>query len=310
MKKAQIIKLNPSELNKLLGIKSSDYLSKKLKEYNLEYSRITSEEKDFYLRKVIGTLVTPFIVYSGPHRFKDWNKGWGNNLRNFKKTGSIDSINPGYFNKYPIFRIDQEWVKAKSDNFEKKSLAIILDFIADKYFRNLNSIYEFGCGTGHHLLQIREVNQNAEIWGLDWVPSSQSLIKKLAKKLGDDKLFAYQFDFFKPDQNFRLKPKSGVYTVAALEQVGDNYKKYIDYLLKNKPAIVAHIEPIAELLNTDRLLDFLSVEYFKKRKYLSGFLTYLQMLEKKGKIKILRARRSNIGSLYIEGYSTIVWKPI
>ena len=54
----------------------------------------------------------------------------------------------------------------------------------------------------------------------------------------------------------------------------------------------------------------LTVKYFEKRNYLSGLLSGLRKLEKQNKIKILKADRNNIGSLFIERYSIIVWQPI
>ena len=85
---------------------------------------------------------------------------------------------------------------------------------------------------------------------------------------------------------------------------------FIDFLLEKKPEICLHIEPIAELLNEENLVDYLSILYFKKRNYLSGFLLKLRELEEAGKIKIHMAKRTFIGSLYIEGYSVIAWSPV
>ncbi len=121
---------------------------------------------------------------------------------------------------------------------------------------------------------------------------------------------AQNFDFFKPDYDITLVKNAAVYTVAALEQTGTNYKKFVDYLLKNKPSVVVHIEPMPELLDSTKLLDYLSIQYMNKRKYLRGYPDYLEALEKKGKIKILEKRRSGIGSMMIDGYSIIVWKPL
>jgi hypothetical protein len=95
-----------------------------------------------------------------------------------------------------------------------------------------------------------------------------------------------------------------------LEQVGENYEKFVQYLLNNKPAVVVHIEPIPELLDSTKLLDYLSIQYMHKRKYLRGYLTYLESLEKQGKLKILEAKRSGIGSFLIDGYSILVWRPL
>lgn len=124
----------------------------------------------------------------------------------------------------------------------------------------------------------------------------------------DKKIEPHRFDFFEPDNSFEIKDKSVVYTVAALEQVGDNYKKFINYLLEKKPNICIHFEPISELLDENKLNDLLSIQYFKNRNYLNGFLDYLKLLEQQNKIKIIDQRRIYSGSYFIEGHSLVVWE--
>lgn len=93
------------------------------------------------------------------------------------------------------------------------------------------------------------------------------------------------------------------------EKIGARWDKFIQYILRNRPKLCIHIEPVAELLDSGKLIDYLSIEYFKKRNYLEGFLNGLRQLEKEGKVRIHRAQRTYIGSLYIEGYSVVVWSP-
>jgi trans-aconitate methyltransferase len=302
-------KLQPTDFAKMWQDKLSPYVAKKIKAYNFTCQDITLDERDYWLKKIIDTLLAKYIVYSGKHRIGHWEKGWGQNLNELSQNKKVQAIVPHYYNKYPVLRINKKLIKPLSANFERNSLYIIQDWLFDKYLRKADAIYEFGCGTGHNLFRAREVNKQAEIWGLDWVTSSQKIINKLNRSGVDKKIFAHKFDFFNPDKNFELKNNSVVYTVAALEQIGSKYKKFVAYLLKNKPGLCIHIEPIAELLDENNLIDYLSIEYFKKRKYLSGYLTYLRELEKEGKIKIIKTQRSYIGSLFIEGYSVIVWRP-
>jgi hypothetical protein len=152
------------------------------------------------------------------------------------------------------------------------------------------------------------VNLDVELVIIYWAKSSQELIRQISEDTKDEKLWGKQFDFFNPDYDFD-DVGDVICTIASLEQTGTNYDKFLDYLLFYKPKLCIHIEPIAELLDINNLLDYLSIEYFKKRNYLSGFLTRLRQLEKEGKIEIIRAQRTYIGSLFIEGYSVIVWKP-
>jgi hypothetical protein len=126
----------------------------------------------------------------------------------------------------------------------------------------------------------------------------------------DSDIHAHRFDYFNPDESFHLQPQSVVFTVASLEQVGSRWDKLIEYLLSNSPKLCIHIEPISELLDPNKLNDYLSIEYFKKRNYLDGFLNGLRKLEIDGKVKIHRAQRTHIGSLFIEGYSVVIWEPI
>lgn len=310
MKKDKVYTLTPAVFERLFKEKLSPFVKEKIKKYAFEYSAVNKEEYDAAILRIVDILLDPDAITAGPHRFEQWEKGWGQNLDELKKEKSVDSINPHYFGKYPIQRLEQKFIKARSKDFERNMLNIIEYWLFDKYMRDAKHIYEFGCGTGHNLLRVREVNKQAEIWGLDWTTSSQGIIEKVAKQKGDKKLFGHRFDFFHPDKKFVLGNDSVVYTVAALEQVGENYKKFVDYILKNKPKLCVHIEPIGELLDEHVLLDYLSIRYFEKRKYLKGFYLHLKDLEKAKKIKILHGQRSYIGSYFIDGYSVIVWKPV
>lgn len=301
--------IKPADIARLFNDNLSDYVKNKISEYKLEYSPLEKEEEGQVLIKIIDTLLDPFLVYSGPHRLKQWEKGWGQNLTELKKEKTTDTISPRYFGKYKIQRFNQSFVKGISPNYEKNMLYVILDYVFDKYLREVKNIYEFGCGTGYILLKAREVNPSANLFGLDWAKSSQKILKQMANSGLTKNIKGYNFDFFKPNAKIKLADNSAVYTVAALEQVGSDYKAFVSYLLKNKPAICLHLEPIAELLDENRLIDNLSIKYFRKRKYLHGYLDYLRGLEKEGKIKIIEAKRTYIGSMFIEGHSIIVWKP-
>jgi len=197
-----------------------------------------------------------------------------------------------------IVAVDQN----RSSDRALRMLYTIVDKYADKYMSKVMNIYEFGAGTGHNLLRMRLHNFFADLYGFDWARSSVKVMKRLG-------LTVKQFDFFNPDYKIVLEENSAVYTVAALEQTGNMYHAFVEYLLRNKPSIVVHIEPIPELLDKTKLIDYLSIKYMEKRKYLSDYLIYLKELERDGKIKILETRRSGIGSKMLDGYSVIAWKP-
>jgi len=255
---------------------------------------LTKEEYDAVVIKIIDTLLDPFLPFSGKHRKEQWERGWDENF----KSGDIT---PRYFGKYPVQRLNGEFVMAEEAGYEQAMLYTIVDELANKYLRYTQTICEFGCGTGHNLLRVKQVNPEAVFIGLDWAKSSNELVNSLG-------MIGVNFDYFNP--KFDMPKDSAVLTVASLEQTGKKYKKFVKYLLKQKPSIVVHIEPIPELLDETKLIDYLSIRYMKKRRYLTGYLDYLRLLESRGEIKIHEARRSGIGSFFIDGYSIIAWSPL
>jgi hypothetical protein len=144
---------------------------------------------------------------------------------------------------------------------------------------------------------------------LDWATSSQKILNSIAERGIEPKLQGRHFDFYNPDKKLKIIPNSALYTVAALEQIGDSYELFIQFVLDRKPAIVVHFEPIDELMDPDNLHDQLSVMYSRKRNYLKGFLPRLEELEREGRLTILRKQRVESGSFFIEGHSLIVWTP-
>lgn len=261
----------------------------------MKYRKLTKKEEEQAIIQIIEILLDKSIPFSGKHRKKQWEKGWAENMES-------GNMVPKYFGKYKVNRLNGEFVIAQDKDYEQAMLYTIVDKLAKKYLNNCKEIIEFGCGTGHNLWRVIEANPKAVIYGADWTTSSNEMIKAQG-------FHAINYDFFKP-KKLTMTRNTGVYTVAALEQVGKEFKPFVKAMLRDKPEIVVHIEPIPELLDSTKLLDYLSIQYMSKRKYLKGYLTYLEELEKKGKIKILEAKRNGIGSYLIDGYSTIVWKPL
>ena len=156
---------------------------------------------------------------------------------------------------------------------------------------------------------MHEFNNQLNLNGTDWAVSSQKIIGEINKELGTN-INGINLNFFKPDYSIDIPENSGIYTIASLEQIGENYVELVDFILEKKPSICVHMETIDELLDDNVLMDSLSIKYFRKRNYLNGYLPYLEQLESQGKIKILNKQRIYSGSYFVEGHSLIVWKPL
>lgn len=166
-----------------------------------------------------------------------------------------------------------------------------------KYLRDVDEVSEFGCGAGHNLAAVPL--GVTKLRGFDW--SAQAV--EQCRRRGIE---AQVFDMFAPDPNVTLH--GAVFTIHALEQLGRDFRPFLEFLLVRKPKIVLHIEPIEELYDEMDLQDFLALSYHRRRGYLSGFLPALQNLEKQSEIEILEARRSDFSGAYHNAYSVIVWR--
>jgi len=301
------MKIIPEDIEQILCFKLNKTLKQQVLDFDLKYRDLTKEERDDYILDVINILSNE-IIYSGEHRINDWEKGWHENLQKFKETKNIENLIPKYHNKHKILRWNGDIIYPLTDNFDYKIHICMVDAILQHYLKDCQNVYEFGCGPAYHLIRFNKFNNNINLNGLDWTITSQEIIKEINNVL-DININMFNFNFFNPDYKIDIKEKGGIYTVAALEQVGENFKPFVDFLISKKPDVCVHLEPIDELLDENNLIDKLSILYFRKRNYLKGFLPYLEKLEQENKIEIINKQRIFSGSYFIEGHSLIVWRP-
>lgn len=299
------MKILTNELEKILGFDIDQDLKERLSD--LEYDNLTKNERDDYINDVVNVLFND-IIKSGNHRMVEWENGWNQNLELFKQSKDVNCLIPKYHGKYNILRWNGDVIKSKTENLDYKLHICFVDAILRHYINDCDNVYEFGCGPGYHLIRLNNFNKKLNLFGSDWTKSSQNIINEINNVLGIE-INAFNFDFLQPDYKVNILKNSAIYTVAALEQVGENFKDFVNYLLIKSPKICIHMEPIDELLDCDKLIDNLSVKYFRKRNYLNGFLPYLENLEKEGKVEIIKKQRIYYGSYFIEGHSLIVWRP-
>ncbi len=287
----------------------SNFVKDKIKEYNLIYREPSQKERDEIILKILLFLNSEDVIYSGSHRKNQWEDGWGENLKEYISTKDLKTLVPKYFGKYNVQRLNGDFIIPECKDFEIRLVSLLQYIIFEKYFKSKESIYEFGAGTGHNLLRLREVNASANLHSMEWAESGVKLLNEVARNTEDNNLNGTVFDNFNPDENIKLRDQSAVYTFASLEQLGESSDNIINYWIKNNPSLVVNIEPMSEPLDNTELLQYLSIEYFNKRKYLKDYITKLKELEKQKKIVIHDVIRTGIGSLFIEGYSVIVWSP-
>ena len=297
---SELFNLDRAEVNEMCGelINSLDF----------QYSVCEKDEQEKIIKEISLECSSSSFSVSGQDRKPDWQKGWSENLDNFISTDfNISSLKPKYFKDTRPFRLNGNYIISNSKSFEQDFMTVIRQCVFIKYLSKFNNIYEFGCGAGQNLAFLANLYNDKKYFGLDWADSSVEIISLMSEQYKWN-IEGYIFDFFEPNSSIKILPDSGIFTLHALEQIGDKYKLFIDYLLENKPNICVHIEPINELYEKNNEFDNVALKFHLSRNYLNNYLSYLKQLESESKINILKIKKVDFGSLYHDGYSIIIWE--
>ncbi|MFA4917248.1 MAG: class I SAM-dependent methyltransferase [Syntrophales bacterium] len=279
-----------------------------IKDSDFRYVILTGKEREEVFLRVFRILLSDSLKVCGPHRKKDWEKGWTENLDNFVQNKfKLEELIPKFVRKKEVVRFRGGYILPIDANFETNFVKVLRYYIFTKYFSNVSKVFEFGCGTGLNLIAVSDLFPEMKLFGLDWSKASCKIVNELSKKQNLN-MKGLLFDMFSPDHKIEVDKDSAVFTIGAMEQLGTNYQSFLDFLIKKQPSIIINIEVNYEMLNADSLFDYVAIKYIEKRNYLCGYFEKLHELEKQGKIDIIEYRET-VGGLYHNGYPYVVWKP-
>jgi hypothetical protein len=304
--------LSISELAQLFGgtIEEVQALCEPLlSSLDLRYRPITGPERDSLILSILKRIDAADLQISGEDRRSDWEKGWGENLKEFVDSGyDLKNLVPKYFKKNVPVRLFSDYVQPADPDFVLNCTRLFRSWLFKKNLSSVDVIYEFGCGPATHLAYLANLYPGKELVGLDWASSSQKIIKLLADHRGL-KITGRGFDFFHPDETIDIKKNSAILTFGALEQIGNRHDAFLDFLLQRKPALCINVECLAELYNEEILSDYMALKYHLRKNYLNGYLTKLREFETKGLIAIITAHHQQFGNIFDDSHSYAVWRP-
>jgi hypothetical protein len=277
---------------------------------DFRYKEIEGEERDRIILDVLKKIESDQQIIGTEERRATWERGWEENLRAFVESNyQLNKIVPKFIRPNQPIRFNKKYIMPRNPNFEHDYFLIFRAWLFTKYLKDINTIYDFGCGSGFNLVALAQMYPHKSLHGLDFVPASRELLCKIAEMYGWD-LTGHLFDMVFPDADFQLVEKSAVVTSGSIEQLASRFESFLQFILKQKPALCINIEPTIELYDENNLIDFLAMKFHRKRGYTENYLTRLRELEVQGKIEILKVKRLCFGSLYMEGFSYIAWKPM
>lgn len=246
----------------------------------------------------------------GEHRADIWRDAWQNQLEGFEASGfDLKALNPKFVDGSTVLRWQGEYIRSLSPQFELAFMEILRDYLFRNFLADIDSLYEFGSGSAFNVAAYAKLFPNVPIVALDWAPAAVR-IAELLRERHNMKIQGKRFDFFAPSNDVALGRGAGVLTMCALEQTGERFGPFLDYLLAQRPRRVVHMEPTLELYDPTSDHDRLAIDYHTRRKYLSGLLPALRALADRGRIRIPFSRRLRFGSRFHECFSVHVWEPV
>lgn len=238
-----------------------------------------------------------------------WERGWSENLGDFVNSGgNPDALAPKYIRANQPIRLFRRFVRPHEPQFEMKWYEVFQEWLFRTYMADYSAIFEFGCGSGINVSALAQMFPEKRIIGLDWAGASCEIVNNMHKLRGwntEGRLF----DFFSPDYSLEFPPESIIFTLGALEQTSTRHAAFIDFLLAKRPKLCVFIEPVYEWYDPANLADYLAIRAHDVRNFWKGFPERLHRLAKKGRVEIVKEKRADFGSLVLEGYSQIIWRP-
>lgn len=274
------------------------------------YRRPSEEELDRILLKVIKMVDESRPRVRSEHaNIRAWNPVWMKNLLYLKEKGySSEATVPPYFAPPEFIRLRREYVIPNDPQFFMNVYTIYRIWVFMKFLREYDAIYEFGCGSGNNLSLLAHLFPNKRLIGLDIAAPSMEIIRQLAR-LQSWQVEGRPFDMFRPDSSLKIQANSAVLTVTALEQIGPRHESFLQFLMRQRPALCVHLEPIVEWYDENHLADYLALRYHRNHGYLEGFWSRLRQLEALGKVEVVEARRLEFGGDCHDACSLLVWRP-
>jgi hypothetical protein len=277
---------------------------------DFRYEAMSGAERDAQILNVLKRIESDKQAIGVPERRDVWERGWAENLEAFLRSGrDPKALIPKFLRADQPLRWRGDYIMSPNPRFELDFITVFRTWIYQNFFTNAPALYEFGAGTGFNLALMEQLIPGKQLWGLDFVPSAVELISQLGTSQGCN-LRGRLFDMTAPDPQFRLQESAAVMTFGSLEQLAGKFNAFLDYLLEQLPAIVIHVEPTVELYDGNSLFDWLALRFHQKRGYTEGLLPRLRELSAECRVELLQVNRVGFGSLFMEGYTLIAWRPV
>ena len=242
---------------------------------------------------------------------KDYDLNSWSNILNEKKWLKYDDLldfvldSKNTLNDEQISYIENKICKITRSEYAKFRKEI-LNFYIKQNIDDSDTIVELGCGWGLNLWTILVDNPQKKLEGYELSENGLNACKEINNHFNCNVSFG-NINLTK-NSTFPILKNKSVFTFHVLEQLKYDTSVVIENILKSKPKMVLHFEPVPELYgNTDH--EKLVKHFINYMDYQDNLLTTLKIFEKEGRITIVDSKRLRFAANPFFETCLIKWIP-
>ena len=162
---------------------------------DFRYRVLNGNERDQTVLRVLKRVDKRKVPVASKKRIIDWEKGWDENFQLFVASGNEEDLTPKYIRAGLPLRFKGEFIHSADANFEFNWYKVYRHWLTTTWLQGFDTIFEFGCGSGHNLPALARLTGARQIIGLDWASSSVDIANRLGETT-DLNIKGQLFDFF------------------------------------------------------------------------------------------------------------------
>lgn len=179
------------------------------------------------------------------------------------------------------------------------------------YAADTDRLVEIGSGAGRNLFALALDGQWPQLRGLELSPTGMEVTRLAAARFGLSGVSVGPIDLLEPGSaGFKELQGATVFSFYCLEQLPAHTEAVLTALLRAGVKRVIHMEPSAEMLSLYSLKDLPTISYIWRQHYLNDIVSVARMLETKGLIRVLAAKRLDFAPTHRNTPTLVVWEPV
>jgi hypothetical protein len=264
------------------------------------------------LARCLGRLTFKNVRRTGDVVDSEYNSGGWDRVLNERAwlTGTLEEFLVGKDSTPRLAKVDGQVVRIATKDYYRYRIDA-LSSLMTRHVGEAKSLLELGAGSGANLFSLSLDPRWSRLRGLDIAPNGIEAGRQiaahfqLADRIGFDRIDLTDAS----DANFQEVEGSTVFTYFCIEQIPYSVEAVVDNILNAKPARVINVEPAIDMLDLRQPRDLSSWLYLKSMDYQTRLFSYLDEIEKSGRIRILARERMPFASTLYNDGNLRVWEP-